>query len=311
MRRYQQSLLVLMFVAAAASETAIAQTPSAGLISAEDGGASGYQHGFERSRFVTGARESAVRRVEENGFVKMVGPAGVFAVDLRNGLALAVQSGGSNKGETGAREGVSTQPYQMDPEKHDQQVTEYFVGAGIPRDQVGGVHTNTYLSASGSTEEQRPVAPKIDGYASIIERKIDKFSIVDSSAWARMDEQGLVISELVYWPPIPAKVLSEARRLEEQVAASDQLFVRRLPPGLPPGRVVIRHSAATEDGPFEAYASYDVVERREAMIPALNKALGDVRVVSVTVRHFDGDGNEIRLPQERRNHGADFPPKSK
>ena len=108
MRRYQQSLLVLMFVAAAASETAIAQTPSAGLISAEDGGASGYQHGFERSRFVTGARESAVRRVEENGFVKMEGPAGVFAVDLRNGLALAVQSGAPETMRVAISSGSST-----------------------------------------------------------------------------------------------------------------------------------------------------------------------------------------------------------
>jgi hypothetical protein len=39
--------------------------------------------------------------------------------------------------------------------------------------------------------------------------------------------------------------------------------------------------------------------------------LGDVPVVSVIVRHFDVDGIELRLPQERRNNGADFPPKQK
>jgi hypothetical protein len=278
---------------------------------ADDGGAPGYQHVLERSRFLTGPQQSPVRRVEENGFAKVVGPAGVFAIDLRNGLALAIQSGGANKGETGAREAASTQSYSMDADKHNEQVTDYFVSAGIPRDQIGGVHANTYLSASGSTQDERPMAPKIDGYASILERKIDKISVLDSTVWARLDEQGRVVSEWVYWPPIPAKVLTEARRLEELVASSDQAFSRRLPSGLPPGKVVIRHSAATEDGPFEAYASYDVVERKEAMIPALDKAQGDARVVSVTVRHFDVDGNELRLPQERRNHGADFPPKTK
>jgi hypothetical protein len=74
---------------------------------------------------------------------------------------------------------------------------------------------------------------------------------------------------------------------------------------------VIRHSAATAEGPFEVYASYDVLERTESTLPARDKDVGDIKVVSVNVRHFDVDGLEIRLPQERRNNGADFPPKQK
>jgi hypothetical protein len=240
-----------------------------------------------------------------------VGPSGVFAVDLRNGLALAVQTGGANKGEAAVREAASTPPGFLDADKHNEQVTDYLVSAGMPRDQIGGVHVNTYLSASGSTQDERAAVPQVDGYASILERKIDKFAVPDSTAWARLDEKGRVISEWVYWPPIPAKALADARRLEEQVVSKDQPFSRRLPSGLPQGKVVIRHSSATEDGPFEAYASYDVVERRETMLPPLDKNYGEVRVVSVTVRHFDLDGNELRLPQERRNHGGDFPPKPK
>ena len=311
MRPHQCSLLALIL--AGAASTVSAQTPPAGLVRAEDGGAPGYQHGFERSRFAMREQQSPVRRVEENGFAKVVGPAGVFAVDLRNGLALAVQSGGANKGEATAPEAASAQvqAYSLDAGKHNEQVTDYLVSAGIPRDQVGGVHANTYLSASGSTQDERPAAPRIDGYASILERKIDKFGVPDSTAWARLDGQGRVISEWVYWPPIPAKALADARRLEELIASKDQAYSGRLPSGLPLGKVVIRHSSATEDGPFEAYASYDVVERREAVIPPLNKADGDVRVVAVTVRHFDLEGNELRLPQERRSHGADFPPKPK
>ncbi len=310
MRSYQCSLLALILLAGAVG-TAGGQTFPAGLLRADDGGAPGYQHGFERSRFFMREQQSAVRRVEENGFAKVVGPAGVFAVDLRNGLALAVQSGGANKGEATAPEAASAQPYSLDAGKHNEQVTDYLVSAGIPRDQVGGVHANTYLSASGSTQDERPAAPRVDGYASILERKIDKFGIPDSTAWARLDEQGRVISEWVYWPPIPAKALADARRLEELVASKDQAFSGRLPSGLPLGKVVIRHSSATEDGPFEAYASYDVVERRETVIPPLDRTQNEVRVVSVNVRHFDLDGNELRLPQERRNHGADFPLKPK
>jgi hypothetical protein len=199
----------------------------------------------------------------------------------------------------------------MDPNRHNEQVIHYFVTAGIPRDQVGGVHANTYLSSSGSTMDERPPVPKVEGYASILERKIEKYDVLDSVAWARMDEQGRVVSEWVYWPPIPAKVLADARHLEEQIAPGKTSFLARLPSGLPPGKVVIRHSSATADGPFEVYASYDVLERRESILPGRDKRLGDVPVVSVIVRHFDVDGIELRLPQERRNNGADFPPKQK
>jgi hypothetical protein len=197
-----------------------------------------------------------------------------------------------------------------DPVKHNEQVVAYFVAAGVPRDQIGGVHANTYLSSSGSMKDERPAPVKVDGYASILERKILRYSVVDSIAWARMDEQVRVVSEWVYWPAIPAKVLADARRLEELVSPGKTEFLARLPAGLPAGKVVIRHSSATEEGPFEVYASYDVLERKESSLAIADKSRSDARVVSV-VRHFDVDGAELRLPQERRNLGSDFPPKPK
>ena len=84
-----------------------------------------------------------------------------------------------------------------------------------------------------------------------------------------------------------------------------------MPAGLPAGKVVIRHSSATEEGPFEVYASYDVLQRTESSVPLADKSRGETRAVSAIVRHFDVDGAELRLPQERRNMGADFPPKPK
>jgi hypothetical protein len=310
MQRHRICFHVAIVLSIACVGSARAQSPSAGLITSDDGGASGYQHSLERSRFRTGAGAAEVRRLEEHGFAKMVGTEGVFATDLRNGLVVAVQSRSANKGEPRAADAVSITNV-MDPNRHNEQVVEYFVAAGIPRDQVGGIHANTYLSSSGSTKEERAPVPKVEGYASILERKIEQYAVVDSIAWARMTEQGNVISEWVYWPAIPAKILADARRLEEQIAPGNTSFWARLPSGLPPGKVVIRHSAATAEGPFEVYASYDVVERTESTLPARDKNLGDVKVISVNVRHFDVDGDEIRLPQERRNNGADFPPKKK
>jgi hypothetical protein len=291
--------------------SASAQSPvqDSGVIRSDDGGAPGYQHSIERSRFSAGPQQSDLRRVEEHGFSKMVGPEGVFAIDSRNGLALAIRSGGANKDEARSEEAEAEKPTLLDPDKHNERVVDYFVSAGIPRDQVGAVHANTYLSASGSMNDNRPPAVKVDGYASVLERWVENFAVPDSVAWARIDEQGTVVAEWVYWPAIPAKVLVDARRLEERLASNKSEFLARLPPDLPPGQVVIRHSSATEDGPFEAYASYDVVDRKESTIPARDKNQGGAQVISVTVRHFDADGAEIRLPQERRNAGADFPPK--
>jgi hypothetical protein len=282
----------------------IAQHP-AGLIATDAGGAPGYQHGLEHSRFVTGST-AALRRVQEHGFAKVVGPEGTFATDLRNGLVIAIQAGGANKGDVTA-DATSKPASVMDPNKHNEQVAAYFVGAGVPRDQIGGVHANTYLSSSGSMKDERPAPVKVDGYASILERKIEKYPVVDSSAWARMDVQGKVVSEWVYWPAIPARVLADARRLEGLVAPGESEFLARLPVELREGKVVIRHSSATEEGPFEVYASYDVLQRKES--PLADKSRGNVGTVSVAVRHFDVSGAELRLPQERRNMGSDFPPK--
>jgi hypothetical protein len=310
MRLRRHLLYMAILASLGCASLAVAQSPSPGLINSDDGGAPGYQHSLERSHFIPGPGAAELRRFQEHGFAKVVGPDGIFATDLRNGLVIATQAGGANKGE--ARAEVESKPaYVLDPNKHNDQVVTYFVTAGVPRDQIGGVHANTYLSSSGSMNDAQPAPVKVDGYASILERKIEKYPVVDSVAWARMDQQGRVVSEWVYWPAIPAKVLADARRLEELVSSGKAEFLARLPAGLPTGKVVIRHSSATEEGPFEVYASYDVLERKEFSLPLADTSQGRAPVVSVVVRHFDVDGAELRLPQERRNMGADYPPKPK
>jgi len=315
MKRHEHPCSIAVLVSVMCAGPAVAQSPSQGLIATDKGGASGYQHSLDRSRFVTGTTEAKLLHVEEYGFAKVVGPDGVFATNLRNGLVVAVQSGGSDKGSNGNAADAKATGYVRDPDRHNQQVIEYFLAAGVPKDQIGGVHATTYLSSSGSARETRPAPPKIDGYASVIERKVEKYPVVDSVAWARMNGQRKVVSEWVYWPAIPAKALADARRLEELAGSSgDTEFLARLPAGLPSGKVVIRHSSATAEGPFEVFASYDVLERKTSPATAEGKALGRytpsiTTVVSVVVRHFDVDGVERRLPQEKRNVGADYPPK--
>jgi hypothetical protein len=38
-------------------------------------------------------------------------------------------------------------------------------------------------------KDERPAPPQIDGYASMLERKIDGVPVVDSVAWARLNER--------------------------------------------------------------------------------------------------------------------------
>lgn len=305
---------IAILVSATCAGSAIAQSPSPGLIATDKGGATGYQHNLERSRFVIGTTDAKLRHVEEYGFSKVVGSDGVFATNRQNGLTIAVQSDSSDKGDVKVGRKEAKAGYVMNPDKHNEQVVNYFVAAGVPKDQIGGVHATTYLSSSGSAKDARPAPPKVDGYASVLERKIEKYSVVDSVVWARMNEQGKVVSEWVYWPAIPAKALEDARRLEELSGSSGKTdFQARLPAGLPSGKVVIRHSSATAVGPFEVFASYDVLERRTSSETAGGKTPDGKTpstahpVVSVVVRHFDVDGVERRLPQERRNLGADSP----
>jgi hypothetical protein len=270
-----------------------------GLIATDAGGAVGYQHALKQSHFAMG-KES--RAVAESGWSKQIGPEGAFAVSLHNGVAVAIPNAHSPQAQT--------TEYILDPERHSKEVFNYFVAAGIPRDQIAGVHAVTRLSSSGRRGEAHAALPKVESYVSVLERKIGDYPVPDSVAWAQLDKNGNVISEGVYWPAIPGRALQDARRMKEVLARkSDRTkFLAQLPSQLPPGRIAIRHSSpAMQQGDFEAIASYDVVERRTAVAlgesPQAEAASQGVTVV----RHFDLEGKEKRLPQERRNAEKEYP----
>jgi hypothetical protein len=268
------------------------QVPRAGLIVSDEGGAPGYQHGPDRSHFAVGA---SPREIQEFGFAKMVGAEGVFATNLRNGLVIAVPNSNA---------AVATPPegYAPDPDRHNDNVLQYFLAAGLPKDQVHGVHALTRLYASGRSDEAMVTPPKVEGYTSVIEREVEGIPVADSFASAQMDPQGRVIAEWVYWPAIPARVITAAKEMQALQAEPDRqkTFLARLPENLAVGQVTIRHSSATVLGPFEAFASYDVLERRTSVEERLPGLLSSSPRVITVVRHFSADGSEFRLPQETR-----------
>ena len=281
-----------LLLAACAIQPAGAQPPASDAIP-------GYRHTVEQSRFFAGEQHARIERIAENDLVKYRGAGGVLVTDEKTGLTMAVQSGTRDKAAAPVKLRKPAPP--MDPDVHNRRVLDYFMQAGLPRDQVERTHANTYLSASGPASKAISVQPHVDGYATIVSRKAAGYRVVDSVAWARMDEKGHVVSEWVYWPPIPAGVVADARRLDARINGRDRpAFLAKIGAAQKAGQVVIRHASPFADGEFKAFASYDVVEQTQS---------DGKRGTAATIRHFDVDGRELRLPQEMRNAGRDYPPK--
>lgn len=295
----RNELWIAILLSAVCAAACSGLSPRPGLIDSDAGGAAGYQHGLKQSHFLIGKEPQAVK---ESGWSKEAGSEGAFAISLHNGVAMALPNAHAQQ--------ERKSEYTMDPSQHNQEVLKYFIAAGIPRDQIGGIHATTRLSSTGRQGELRASPPKIDGYISVLERKIDDYLVPDSVAWAQIDKDGNVISEGVYWPAIPANALRDARHMKDVLATkSDRSkFLARVPAELPPGQIVIRHSsAAMQQGQFEVLASYDVLERRTSPESTVTASAGSAREGSTIVRHFDSDGVERRLPQERRNAEKEYP----
>jgi hypothetical protein len=307
MRKVSYAFSIATALAVMSPAAAWAQTIE-GVIASDEGGAAGYRHSIERSRFATGSTVEQIRPVEEFGFLKVTGRNGVFATNMRNGLVIATRSDGMDKAGEAPQQYEGKAETVLTPEKHNAMVMDYFTGAGIPRNQVRGIHATTYLSASGPAKDAAALRPKIEGYASVLERVVaDKYPVAESVAWARLDNEGKTITEWIYWPAIPAKAIAEARLLEEMMTGSRKDdYLRRLPAKAREGTVVIHHSSATDEGPVEAFATFDVVEllgTSDQDAGKMSKAPSGPAIV----RHFDAAGVERRLPSERLSLGATDP----
>jgi hypothetical protein len=296
MKRALSFLALCLVALSGCSKRGAYHPPHSGTIEAEPGGVAGYQHGIDRSKFVVGAGR---QEKNEFGFTKVVGSEGTFAVDVHNGLAVALPNARSQLGQVEIW-------YTKGPEEHNQAVMEYFAGAGIPRNQIAGVHATMSLTGSANGEQTPKLQPNVAGFQSIIGREAEGIPVVDSVAWARMHDSGEVMAEWVYWPAIPAAAVADAKKMRAMLGsdADRNAFIAKLPVNLPAGNIVIRHSSAATSGPFEAFASYDVPERRPSSVPDGTASTNQAVVI---IRHFDISGRERRLSQERIRLEADYP----
>lgn len=265
-----------------------ARSVASSAVSAPSGAAfRGFVHGFSNSRFLPGA--GAVQK-SEAGFAKLVGPDGTFATDPRTGFVVAIANA-SSIARTKAR-------LPGGPSEHNAFVRSYFVGAGLPNEQIASVNVNSRMTATGFgvPAQGLPPAGTLLFYYSIVKRKYGGVPVPDSFAWAHVNVDGEVVSESVYWPEIPAGVLADADAFAAVLNDVGQraTFNGKLPAEFRDrsGELVIRHTPGPWTGAFEAVASFDVVH------------IGQKRM-----KHFAKDGTEIVLSSERSlpPQGVDAP----
>jgi hypothetical protein len=238
-----------------------------------------YRHTPDRSRMLTGP--NAASRFED-GMQKVVGDWGTMAIDVRNGHAQGVPNADAPT--------LARAPFGSTLAEHNEHVKAMFVAAGVPEAEIGSVQGSVGQGYGGRAgEEAEPYGNR--WYVSTLTRTAGGIPVGESFAWAQIDERDEVVSEAVYWPAIPQKVIDEAKALQAKLDAPGgrESFLSTLAidrAEAASGRVVIRHSSAVAEGPFETHAVYDVTRRtRGGMSHTL---------------HFDANGAEVRLPQERR-----------
>jgi hypothetical protein len=231
----------------------------------------GYVHALARSRFPVGAI-TGVKDIA--GMREIVGSQGVFATEDRSQMVLALPNEGAPSLGDGNFPGGG--------DAQNAAVLDYFVNAGLPRDQVLGVAAleggRSFISANSPGLTQDILSTNFDSYISRGYRGVE---VVESFAWSQLGSHGESISESVYWPEIPASIMSGIAPFQSMLAdaATRDAYLGRLPDGTQGGVLAIHHTSGTWQGAFAAALSFDV---------SLN---------GVTV-HFDANGSGFTLPGE-------------
>ena len=226
-----------------------------------------YVHTMARSRFAIGPSPS---HYSEFGIDKVVGDYGVFGTNAKTGMVLALPNADApSRARPGPKYGADA---------HNAAVKDYFVGAGLPAEEVGPITVNTTMSAGGAGVDP-PAQWQFESYTSRIARQYEGVPVADSYAWAQFNDLGEVVTESVYWPQISEGVVKEAASFQKKLAdpASKSAFFSKVPEG---GTLVIRHTPGTWEESFHATVSYDV--------GSFGKAA-----------HYDSDGKEFSLPTEQ------------
>jgi hypothetical protein len=260
-----------------------------------------YGHRLENSRFDVGAN---ARHEVDGPYERIIGDKGVFMIDRVTGATLAVPNAplAAEKPPAPREKGGSAdalpeikypEPFSDKAEEHSAAAREYLLSAGIPEAEVSGMHVTATMAGGGPVNEGvQPARSHLLWYTTHLERSVGGVPVEGSFAFAALDRDRRVISEGVYWPEIPQRVVARAVALKQSIASPKEhaeflTKARRAQPeiGDSEGSVVILHTSSGYHGEFQAHAVYSVVVR---------SAFGG----KAQILRFDDAGSPLRLVDE-------------
>jgi hypothetical protein len=178
-------------------------------------------------------------------------------------------------------------------------VLAYFESMGMEACQVPGSGA-TYFASGTGTADGGFTSFTSNGSTTELERGYSGIRINESIAFARFESADQTTSESLYWPAIPADVVSAAIAFQTALATPAGLAAYKalLPPDAQgDGHVIIHHSSSGSQGPFAAEATYDVL----STVPAdAGQAGGDsgvlIAIDEPQLLSFDSNGNLVSIP---------------
>lgn len=249
-----------------------------------------YNHSAERSRFDAG---NNVRREVDGPYERIVGDRGVFLLDRITGATLAVPNARSDVPKGTPISDVYPRGLTESPDEHNAEVRIYLLNAGVPEREVSGTHVTTTMAGGGPTNQGvQMLRSQLLWYTTHLERSLAGVPVEGSYAFAALDNNGKVITEGVYWPPISESVVRRARDLQQRLAdtgARAAFFenVKRAAPevGDEMGVVGIVHTSGSYHGEFQVNALFSVIVR-------------DPNGGKARILRFDDTGSPVRMPDE-------------
>jgi hypothetical protein len=228
----------------------------------------GYVHTLARSRFPIG---DILGSQDIVGMDQIIGSQGVFSTEMLSKMASGTPDANAPS--------LGRGPFPGGDSAQNAAVLAYFVGAGLPADQVSTVVPFDGFEALITPATMSPTQTVLSTWVtSVVCRSYQGIKISDSFAWARFDAQGESVTESVYWPELPLSTMQALALFQALLSDSSRrpTYLARLPQGGASGELVIHHTPG-ESTEFSADPYFDIK-------------------IDGVVLHFDVNGSAQLLP---------------
>jgi hypothetical protein len=251
MRFSVPALVLLSCLVSACGSSGGTATTSTGLGACAAGQAlAGSSYDVTKSRFAFG---STPVRMEAGGLVRWVGTDGALAI-FPDGSEMGILNAGAPE--------ANLPDWSTDSAALSAHVTDYFVSMGVARCQILGTGTNGSASGGGSIDGGT-FTSSAGPTSVVLARGVEGIPVVESNAWAQFNTANQSIAEALYWPTVPAAVMTAARAFRDQLADPTALaaYKAKLPSDAQgDGKVVIHHSSSGSSAAFQVVTTYQVIQ---------------------------------------------------